>query len=347
MRPLFLPWWIVSMRIWIMRMACSTFQTPTAIASTMQRKICENSPKNGSMESSTKGNSMVRLRAFSMFSITTSCLRNNATHSPVIVHICGECAKLTSVTRSSERHARLQRPAGSPKLVVRRRAARLKRCRETVYADNTQCGLVCHDLPLSVLRNSPKRRPALMSDESQLQLRAKDGDSSLVLSSARSSLVARGRREAAMLTAPVEAESEEHRSEIYYFSDVPLFEKRPIEQLREDAEKGDAKQQSLLAYAYRHGPGGRDLAESARWYRKAADQGNAYAQNTLGLIYDRGEGVAQDYVEAIKWYRKAADKGFEPAYFNLGVKYDNGQGVAQNFTEAVSRMLKKILGEGF
>jgi TPR repeat protein len=186
-----------------------------------------------------------------------------------------------------------------------------------------------------------------MSDESQLQLRAKDGDSSLVLSSARSSLVARGRREAAMLTAPVEAESEEHRSEIYYFSDVPLFEKRPIEQLREDAEKGDAKQQSLLAYAYRHGPGGRDLAESARWYRKAADQGNAYAQNTLGLIYDRGEGVAQDYVEAIKWYRKAADKGFEPAYFNLGVKYDNGQGVAQNFTEAVSRMLKKILGEGF
>src|ERR1035437_2568324 len=40
--------------------------------------------------------------------------------SPVILHNCGECAKLTSVTRSSERHARLQRPAGSPKLVVRR-----------------------------------------------------------------------------------------------------------------------------------------------------------------------------------------------------------------------------------
>ena len=185
-----------------------------------------------------------------------------------------------------------------------------------------------------------------------------------------------------MLTAPVEAESEEHRSEIYYFSDVPLFEKRPIEQLREDAEKGDAKQQSLLAYAYRHGPGGRDLAESARWYRKAADQGNAYAQNTLGLIYDRGEGtsqdyveaakwyrkaadqgyapaqfnlgvmydkgegVAQDYVEAIKWYRKAADKGFEPAYFNLGVKYDNGQGVAQNFTEAV-RWYRKAAYQGW
>ncbi len=38
-----------------------------------------------------------------------------------------------------------------------------------------------------------------MSDESQLQVRPKDGDSSLILSSARSSLVARGRRDAVLL----------------------------------------------------------------------------------------------------------------------------------------------------
>ena len=41
-----------------------------------------------------------------------------------------------------------------------------------------------------------------MSDESQLQVRPKDSDSSLILSSARSSLVARGRRDAARLAVP-------------------------------------------------------------------------------------------------------------------------------------------------
>ena len=37
-----------------------------------------------------------------------------------------------------------------------------------------------------------------MSDESQLQVRPKDGDSSLSLSRVRSGLIARGRRDAAM-----------------------------------------------------------------------------------------------------------------------------------------------------
>src|SRR5262249_39637438 len=41
-----------------------------------------------------------------------------------------------------------------------------------------------------------------MSDESQLQVGRKDDESSLILSSVSSSLVARGRRDAALLTAP-------------------------------------------------------------------------------------------------------------------------------------------------
>ena len=46
-----------------------------------------------------------------------------------------------------------------------------------------------------------------------------------------------------------------------------------------------------------------------KWYRKAAEQGDADAQYNLGISYDRGEGVPQDYVEAVKWYRKAAEQG--------------------------------------
>jgi hypothetical protein len=46
-----------------------------------------------------------------------------------------------------------------------------------------------------------------------------------------------------------------------------------------------------------------------KWYRKAADQGNANAFQNLGFMYEKGLGVPQDNTEALKWYRKAADQG--------------------------------------
>ena len=41
-----------------------------------------------------------------------------------------------------------------------------------------------------------------------------------------------------------------------------------------------------------------DYAEARKWYRLAADQGNADAQTILGLMYHFGQGVPQDYAEA-------------------------------------------------
>ena len=43
-----------------------------------------------------------------------------------------------------------------------------------------------------------------------------------------------------------------------------------------------------------------------RWYRKAADQGDAAAQLNLGTLYYHGRGVLQDYVESHKWLNLAA-----------------------------------------
>ena len=67
-----------------------------------------------------------------------------------------------------------------------------------------------------------------------------------------------------------------------------------------------------------------------RWYRLAADQGNALAQLKLGLKYDNGEGVLKDEDEAVRWYRLAADQGDAGAQFMLGVMYDNGEGVLKD-----------------
>ena len=75
--------------------------------------------------------------------------------------------------------------------------------------------------------------------------------------------------------------------------------------------------------------------EAVMWYRKAADQGNAAAQNSLGLLYYYGNGVEENNEEAVKWFRKAAEQGNAAAQWSLGNCYYNGHGVDENDEEAV------------
>ncbi len=56
-----------------------------------------------------------------------------------------------------------------------------------------------------------------------------------------------------------------------------------------------------------------DYEEAVRWFRKAAEQGNAVAQNNLGVMYAAGRGVPQDYVQAHMWFNLAAARGSEAA----------------------------------
>jgi TPR repeat protein len=76
-------------------------------------------------------------------------------------------------------------------------------------------------------------------------------------------------------------------------------------------------------------------AEAVKWFRLAADQGIASAQNNLGIMYAKGQGVPQSYTEAVKWFRLAADQGRASAQNNLGMRYFEGTGVPQSYTEAV------------
>ncbi len=69
-------------------------------------------------------------------------------------------------------------------------------------------------------------------------------------------------------------------------------------------------------------------------YRRAAEQGDASAQNNLGHMYRTGQGVAQDYAEAVKWWRKAAEQGDAKAQYNLGHMYSYGLGVPQDQVQA-------------
>jgi TPR repeat protein len=52
-----------------------------------------------------------------------------------------------------------------------------------------------------------------------------------------------------------------------------------------------------------------DDTEAAKWYCKAAEQGNRFAQLFLGIMYKFGRGVPQDYVLAYMWLNLAAAQG--------------------------------------
>ena len=56
-----------------------------------------------------------------------------------------------------------------------------------------------------------------------------------------------------------------------------------------------------------------DYAEAVKWYRQAADQGNADAQNNLGAMYYNGQGVHQDLHLSKEWFGQACNGGVQEA----------------------------------
>jgi Sel1 repeat len=54
-----------------------------------------------------------------------------------------------------------------------------------------------------------------------------------------------------------------------------------------------------------------------REFGNAAARGDARAQRSLGLMHERGDGVARDPGTAAEWYRKAVAQGLEGAQYNL------------------------------
>ncbi len=111
--------------------------------------------------------------------------------------------------------------------------------------------------------------------------------------------------------------------------------KRFVEALKAEADKGDAEAQLFLGLCCldldsegdesleKNWGVKKNWAEAEKWFRKAADQGNAGAKNTLGMIYENGgPNFPKDLVEAIKWYRMATEGGGE-----------SGQEAAQRLTD--------------
>ncbi len=112
------------------------------------------------------------------------------------------------------------------------------------------------------------------------------------------------------------------------------------------AEQGDADAQNELGVMYFEGKDmEQDYGKAAKWFLKAAGQGHANAQRYLGFMHYHGKGVAQDYEKAAEYWKKAAGQGDAVAQFNSGYIYDSGEGVEQDYAKA-AEWYKKAAAQG-
>jgi len=77
-----------------------------------------------------------------------------------------------------------------------------------------------------------------------------------------------------------------------------------------------------------------DCAQAIPWFRRAAEQGHAKAQEYLGSMYLEGRGLEQDDALAVTWYSKSAAQGYPNAQRHLGNMHAAGRGVPQDAVQA-------------
>jgi TPR repeat protein len=182
-------------------------------------------------------------------------------------------------------------------------------------------------------------------DDMEVQLELASSNFSLSLN--RSSLIARGRTEAARMSSLVfdrlsvlRRKAEEGHSDAQYELGVALREgylkpestgDRLIIYMRKLQEsiprEGDTdaerelklKQNEALLKDHaklaedkrRRNSIEKNLTEAVEWLRKAADQRHLYALNDLGDMYLQGDGVERDQSEALRCYSSAADDDWD------------------------------------
>lgn len=101
------------------------------------------------------------------------------------------------------------------------------------------------------------------------------------------------------------------------------------------AEAGDKKAQLLLGLMYDNGLGiEQNYQRAAHWYRRAAEQGQPRAQFNLGLMYESGEGIKRDQAAAVGWVRKSAEQGYAEAQDKLARFFEEGEYIEQDLVQS-------------
>jgi hypothetical protein len=116
---------------------------------------------------------------------------------------------------------------------------------------------------------------------------------------------------------------------------------------RRAADQGDAEARYHLAVAHEFGMGApRDAAEAVRLLRLAAEQGHASAQVDLAKRYASGSDVPRDDAEAVRLLRLGVEQRHPEGELALGDLYALGRGVTRDAGEA-ARWYRRAAESGY
>src|SRR6267378_250186 len=101
---------------------------------------------------------------------------------------------------------------------------------------------------------------------------------------------------------------------------IPQQGRDRVAQLSAECEKAKYASCNSLGLMYEEGNGAaKDAKRAEELYRRACDRGSFTACSNLGAMYGSGDGIAKDEKVAIKLYQQACDGGEGRGCKNLGV----------------------------
>ena len=111
-----------------------------------------------------------------------------------------------------------------------------------------------------------------------------------------------------------------------------------ISELTKRAESGDPNAQVLLGLKYESGEDvPEDYSLALKWYREAANKNNPSGECQLARLYKYGNGITKNEIEALRLTRLSAGQGNARCQRNLGFMYEYGEaGLTKDTKEAVS-----------
>lgn len=111
------------------------------------------------------------------------------------------------------------------------------------------------------------------------------------------------------------------------------------------AEQGDALAQDMLSWMLLEGeavPG--EAADARFWAEKAAAQGIAASMTRMGLIFHHALGVERNVAAAARWWEEAARRGDADGQAMLGAALHMGAGVGRDPVAALAWLLRAKAG---
>ena len=125
---------------------------------------------------------------------------------------------------------------------------------------------------------------------------------------------------------------------------------KAIADMQRLVDEGDARAAMRLGRYFHLEARTRDYARAMKLYQVAAANGDGWAINNIGLLYEEGRGVPADLAKAADYFRQAADRGEYHGFQNMARLHFTGTGVKQDPQRAQSWLdkgMKKGLKESY